>query len=250
MADKRKYKRNIPNKHLKIFDNYTNEYIGLLANISNDGAMFVTEKKINSTPALKYRLELLQPIMDHNEIIFKAQQRWCRKNVAKGWWESGYLIEAVGINKELLSYLSISVDVENWKIPGIKDVKTTTASELRNTTRYEVKDQYPVYQKLSYHEIGAVADLSREGVSFITPNLVEKGAVLKCKVKLPRTIFQQDYLFFDAECQWCKKDKYSSSYRSGYKFQNLSTKDEVIILYLIQRFLKEKETTQRFFVVD
>ena len=250
MAERRKSVRYVPDKHLKIFDNNSNEYIGILANISNDGVMFVTEETINSSPPIKCRLELLQPIMDHNEIVFKAHQCWSRKNVAKNWWESGYMIEATGINKELLSYLRISFDVENWKIPDIKDVKITPATELRETTRYEVKDQYPVYQKLSYHEIGKIIDLSREGVSFITPNHIEKGTLLKCKAKLPKTIFQQDYLFFDAECRWCKKDKYSSSYSSGYKLRNVSKQDEVIIIYLIQHYLKEKETAQRFFVVN
>ncbi len=250
MAEKRRQKRYIPDKHLKIFDNNSNEYIGLLANISTDGAMFVTREKIKSSSVLKCRIELLKPILNHNEIIFEAHQRWCRKNVAKDWWESGYMIEATGINKELLSYLSISFVAEDMKIPGIEDVKTTPASELRETTRYEVKDNYPVYQKLSYHEIGKMADLSREGASFVTPNHIEKGTFLKCKVKLPKTIFQQDYLFFDAECMWCKKHEDTGSYRSGYKLHNVSEEDKVIIIYLIQNYLEEQKTTQKFHIVN
>lgn len=249
MAERRKDKRHITDKHLKIFDNNSDEYIGKLANISNDGVMFVTEKKVASSSVLICRLELLHTIMSKDSIVFKAHQRWCRKNVAKNWWESGYMIEATGLNKELLSYLSISFDVEDWKIPGIKDAKTVPVADLRETIRYEVNDRYPVYQKLSYHQIGVLADLSGEGASFITPNHIEKGTLLNCKVRLPKTIFQQDYIFFDAECKWCKKDENGSSYRSGYKLRNLSKQDEVIILYLIRHRLKKKETTQRFFVV-
>lgn len=249
MPERRRNKRHKPDKHLKIFDHISNEQIGLLANISVDGAMFVTKENIKPSSALICRIELLHPIMDKNVIVFKAHHRWSRKNVAERWWESGYKIETTEINKELLSYLSISFGIEEWKIPGVKEVITTPAENMRKTDRYDVKDRYPVYQKLSYHEIGELFDLSRIGASFITPEYVEPGSTLSCKVKLPRTIFQQDYLFFDAECRWCIRFEDMDMYRSGYKLLNISKKDEVIILYLMQNFLKKQKTEPRFNIV-
>lgn len=250
MAKRRKHSRYIPDKHLKIFDNNSSEYIGLLANFSTDGIMIVSREKIKASSVLKCRVELLQPIMNYNDIIFEAHQRWSRKNIDKGWWESGYNIETTGINKELLSYLSIVFVAENLKISGIKDVSTTPAENLRKTTRYEAKDRYPVYQKFSYHEIGKLADLSIVGSSFITQEHIKKGTLLNCKVKLPKTIFQQDYLFFDAKCMWCKKYGDAGSYKSGYKLHNVSDKDKVLILYLILHYLEEKKTDQRFCIVN
>jgi hypothetical protein len=237
-------------KHLKILDDGTNKYIGMLANLSTDGIMVVSSEKIVTSSVFKCRIELLEPILDCNQIVVEANQRWSRKNVDKGWWESGYKVEAVGKDRELLSYLNIAFAVEKWKIPGVKNVSTSPAENLRKTTRYEVKDRYPVYQKLTYHEIGKLADLSIAGSSFITKNYIKKGTFLSCKVRLPQTMFQQDYLFFDAECRWCKKCDDTGSYKSGYKLHNVSKHDEVIILYLILHYLEEKESKQKYHLVE
>ncbi len=249
MTNRREQIRYVPEKHLKIFDNNSNKYIGILANFSTDGIMLITREKIESSAVLQCRVELSQPILDHNEIIFEADQLWSRKNINKGWWESGHKIEATEKNKELLSYLSLSFVVGKWKVPGVRDVNTAPAENLRKTTRYEVKDRYPVYQQFSYHEIGKLANLSIVGSSFITQKHIEKGTLLNCKVKLPKTIFQQDDLFFDAECMWCKKDGDAGGYKSGYKLHNVSEHNKVIILYLILHYLEEQKTEQRICIV-
>ncbi|MHC4751162.1 MAG: PilZ domain-containing protein [Planctomycetota bacterium] len=250
MSERRKQTRHVPEKHLKVFDNKSNEYIGIFANFSTYGIMLVTQEEIKSSSVLKCRVELLQPILDHNEIIFEAHCCWSRKNISKRWWESGHKIKATGIDKELLEYLSVAFVVGKWKIPGITEVKTTPAENLRKTVRYEVKDQYPVYQQFSYHEIGKLENLSIEGSSFITQKHIKKGTLLNCKVRLPKTIFQRDYLIFDAECMWCKKDGDTGRYRSGYKLHNVSEHDRVIILYLILHYLEEQKTKQRNLVVS
>lgn len=250
MSERRKQTRHVPEKHLKVFNNESNEYIGLFANFSTYGIMLVTQEKIKSSSILNCRVELLQTILDYNEIIFEAHCCWSRKNVNKKWWESGYKIKATGINKELLEYLSMAFVVGKWRIPGITEAKTTPAENLRKTVRYEVKDRYPVYQKYSYHEIGELENLSIEGSALITRKPVKKGTLLNCKVRLPKTIFQRDYLIFDAECKWCKKDEGSEKYKSGYRLHNVSEHDRVIILYLILHYLEEQKTEQRTLVVS
>ena len=250
MPEKRKQTRFVPENHLKVFDNHSDEYIGVLANFSTDGVMFVTPDKIQSSSVLNCRVELSQPILDRNEIVLEAHHCWSRRNVTNGWWESGYKIRTTETDKELLAYLSIAFAVGKWKIPGIRDVDATPAENLRRTTRYEVKDRYPVYQQSSYHEIGKLVDLSMLGSSFQTPKQVKNGTLHNCKVKLPRTIFQRDYLFFDAECMWCKKDEDTGWYKSGYKLRNVSEHDKVIILHLIMYYLEEQTTEHRISVVS
>ncbi len=249
MSDIRKQKRLKPEKYLKVYNYNTGEQIGLLANFSSKGIMIVSPEKIPSTTDLKCRVKLLQPILNHIEIIFEANCCWSRKNISKSWWESGYKIEATGINKELLEYLSIAFVVGKWKIPSVRDVKTAPAENLRKTIRYEVKDQYPVYQKFSYHEIGKLINLSVAGSSFLTPGPIKKDTLLNCKIKLPKTIFQRDYLIIDAECMWCKKDEDTGGYLSGYKLQNVSEHDRVIILHLILYYLEEQKTKPRTSVI-
>ena len=250
MPENRRQPRCVPDKHLKVFDHDSNEYIGILANFSTEGVMFVTRDKMQSHSATPCRVELPQSILDRNEIVFEAHHLWSRKNVKKGWWESGYKIKANKINKEMLSYLSVAYAVGKWKIHGVVDASTVAAENLRKTTRYEVRDQYPVYQQTSYHEIGTLVDLSVVGSSFITPKPVKRGTLLNCKVKLPKTIFRRDYLFFDAECMWCKEDGDTGEYLSGYKLLNVSEHDNAIILHLLLHHLDERETEQKDHIVD
>ena len=250
MPKQRKQTRYIPEQHHKIFDDNSGNYIGVLANISTDGMMFVTPEKIKSSSVLKCRLELFHPILDHDEIFFEAHHRWSRKNISKGWWESGYSITATEIDRELLSYLSLAFVIGKWTIPGVNDVKTTLAKNLRKTTRYEVKDQYLVYQQSSYHEIGKLADLSIAGSSFLTKKHVKVNTLFHCRVKLPKNIFQREYLVFDAECMWCKEDGDPGWYESGYKLHNVSEHDKVIISHLILYYLEEQKTEQRIRVAS
>ena len=249
MSEKRKLKRLSPQKHLKVYNINTGEQIGLLANFSTEGVMFVTNDKIQSSAKFKCRIELIEPIMGLSEIIFDTLCCWSRKNISMHWWESGYKIDANKINHELLEYLSIAFVVGKWQIPGITEVKTTPVENLRKTTRYEVRDQYPVYQQFSYHEIGKLDNLSIEGVCFITPDIIKKGSVLNCKIKLPKTIFQRDYLIIDAKCMWSSKDNKSDNFRSGFILQNVSEHDRVIILHLILNFLEKQKSEQKFCIV-
>ncbi len=250
MSENRNQPRCVPAEHLKVFDRNSNEHIGLLANFSTDGVMFVTRDKMKPSSVLECRVELPQPILKRKEILFDAQHLWSRKNVSEGWWESGYRIRATRLNKEMLSYLSVAYAVGKWKIPGVRDANTFSPADLRETTRYDVLDRYPVYQQSSYHEIGKLADLSMSGSSLLTGKPVERGSTLSCRVKLPKTIFQRDYLLFDAECMWCTKDGETGEYLSGYKLHNVSEHDNVIILHLIMHYLKKQETEQPDHIVN
>ncbi len=249
MPEKRNSLRHIPEKHLRVFNNTTGEQLGLLANFSSEGIMLVTQENIKSSSIIKCRVELLQPILGHEEIVFVAHCCWSRKNISKHWWESGYKIQVTGINRELIKYLGIAFVIGKWKIPGINDVKVSPAENLRINTRYVVKDLYPVYQQFSYHEIGKLVNLSIEGACFQTTTEIKKGNIFNCKVKLPKTIFQRDYLIINAECKWCLFDDKSGQYKSGYQLQNVSEHDMVIILHLLMHFLEVQQTKQKFRII-
>jgi len=249
VSGKRAKTRYVPEKKLKVYDLNTGENIGLLANFSSEGIMLVSPEKIPSSIDLKLKIQLRQPILNNHEILIGATCCWSRKNISKRRWESGFKIKAAGINKELLQYLSIAFVVGKWKITGVMDVKTIPVEDLRKTIRYTVKDQYPVFHQHSYHEIGKLVNLSIDGSSLLTPNLVKEGIFLNCRVKLPETIFQREYLIFDAECMWSKKDELTGWYRSGLKLQNVSEHDRVIIYHLILFYLEEQKTTQPIRVV-
>lgn len=243
--ERRKDTRHEAEAYLKIFDAETGELIGELANLSSNGAMLITSDKVKVRTYYKCRLELTSPILDRHEVHFSAQCRWCRKNIKKGRWESGYATSVPESNKELISYLIMSFELGKWEVPGPIDLDSISIENRRKSTRFEVKDHYPVYEQNSYRQIGTLADLSTAGTSLITAEPIEKGAVLKCRVKLPKEIFRREYLMIEAECRWCRKNDDTGGYRSGYSLQNVSEHDSVIILYLIIHFLEAQPSVDK-----
>ena len=246
MTEQRKHKRHHTEDYLMVFERESDKHIGGLANLSSEGAMFVTQEPVQTLTAFRCRVELTQPIMDHHEVIFDAECRWCRKNVKTGWWESGYALKNVTKeNEELLSYLVLRFRLGEWEVPGAGEVKTVSMKNRRNHPRFVVRDFFPVRDKRTARHIGGLANLTMEGTMLTTLEPVEKGSMLHCRAELPKKIFQRDYLVFDAECAWCKKNEDKGWYESGYRLKNLSEQDSVIIMHLIIHYLEEQQTEER-----
>jgi hypothetical protein len=249
MTDRRRQDRYKLEEYLNVFDRDSGRQIGSLANLSASGAMFITNEPIPTLSVLHCRVELRNQILGKHEINIDAKCRWCRKNVTRGWWESGYELSCSGVDKELVFFLSLSFAVGKWDVPRNAEVKTVPVADLRIAARYDVEEPYPVFERNSYREIGKLADLSVQGARLFTHRPIPKGQMLDCKVKLPRRIFQRDYLMFEAECMWSRTDDSTGEHESGYRFRKLSEHDSVIILYLIIHCLKEQATVERIRVV-
>jgi hypothetical protein len=153
------------------------------------------------------------------------------------------------VNEELVSYLSLSFEVGKWETPGPIEIETVPVENHRKSTRYDAREPFPVYEQKSYRQIGLLTNLSTAGVSMTTPKPVEKGRILNCRAKLPKTIFQRDYLMFDAECMWCRKNEDEGWFESGHRLKKVSEHDAVIILHLIIHVLDEQPKEQRVRVI-
>jgi hypothetical protein len=249
MKERRKHTRRKPQKYLAVLDRVSGRQIGELANMSASGIMLITPEPVKSLTVLQCRVKLNRPILGREEINFDAECRWCRKNVQKNRWESGFALNVAGENHELVSYLSLSFALGVWETPRDADVETIPVENLRESTRYEPRETLPVFEQQSYREIGRLSNLSMRGVAFLTTKPVNKGSILHCRVKLPKTIFQRDFLLFDAECVWCKEIEGKNRYESGYRLQNISEHDSVIVLHLMIHHMDKQVTTQRYRVV-
>ncbi len=246
MTEQRRHKRHKTEDYLMVFDQKSDKHIGGLANLSSEGAMFVTQEPVQRLTAFRCRVELTRPIMDYSEVIFDAECRWCRKNIKTGWWESGYALKNVSKqNEELLSYLVLRFRLGEWEIPGGGEVRTVAMKNRRNHPRFVAKDFLPVRDQRTSRHIGGLANLTMEGAMLTTLGPVDKGIILHCRAELPKKIFQRDYLVFDAECMWCTKNDVKGWYESGYRLKNLSERDAVIIMHLIIHFLEEQQTEER-----
>lgn len=249
MRERRKHKRQNSDKYPTVYDGLTTELIGGLANLSPEGAMFITSGPIKASTSFRCRVELSPQILGLNEIVFDAECRWCRKNIKIDRWESGYSLKMTGINKELISYLTLSYKLDYWDDGNLRDVITIEMENRRKSARFELDEPLPVFELHNYRQIGVLADLSTQGVRLITHKPIDKNGLLCCRVMLSKKVFQQDYLIFDTKCMWCRKEKGSVKYESGHRITNISEQDAAIILHFLIHYAKAQQTSKRIHVV-
>lgn len=233
VKERRKHTRLSPGKYLKVYNFSTSELIGELANLSSEGAMFITPEPIRESTSFRCRVPLSQPIMGHEELIFDAVCRWCRRNVGADRWESGYELTVTGIDIQLLSCLVLGFKLNSGHDEAMPEVRTVEMENRREATRFEFQEPMPVYEMHSYRQIGELADLSTLGIRMIGPKSFKKGSRVECRVRLPKHIFGQEYLCFQTTCMWCRKRDFKDEYESGHQFCGLSEQDAAIILHLL-----------------
>ena len=64
------------NSCIVVLDRKTNKPIGNLANLSKQGAMFLTAESVKVSSKFSCKIELEKPIMDYDEIWFDATCFW------------------------------------------------------------------------------------------------------------------------------------------------------------------------------
>lgn len=246
MRNRRKRQRTTAKDFLTVIDVSTGLRLGGLANVSDDGAMIVSEEAIAVGKSSRCKVDLDQPILGRSEILIDVKTRWCRKNLERGWWESGHTLKCVtNEDSEALSYLVLRFLLGEWDVPGTGKIRTVPAPNRRRHARFETTDFFPVRDQNSACHIGGLANLTPVGAMLTSIEPIEEGRILHCRVELPRKIFQRDYLFFEAECRWCKQNSEKGWYESGYKFTKITEQDAVIIMHLMMHHLNIQPTEEQ-----
>ncbi|MDH3892543.1 MAG: PilZ domain-containing protein [candidate division Zixibacteria bacterium] len=115
MNDKRRQKRHETSDLLKVLDRDSGQPVANLANLSTEGAMFVSHGPVKVGRLFKCKLDLPQPIMDQTKIEFDAECRWCKQDVVQNRHESGYSLTNVSdTDKEIISYLILRCVIDEW----------------------------------------------------------------------------------------------------------------------------------------
>lgn len=110
MSETRKHPRFETEDLLMVFNRETEEHIGGLANLTPEGAMFITREPIGVSVLLECRVELPRKILDSGEFIFDAECVWSKKDETRGWWESGYKLKNVSdLNQDILTYVMLQL---------------------------------------------------------------------------------------------------------------------------------------------
>jgi hypothetical protein len=247
--DRRKHKRFARPESLTVFDCSIMQPLGELVNLSTDGAMLITSDPIKPASAFRCRMELRPHIMERSEVHFELECRWCRKNVTKSRWESGYRLTAFGDNVYILSFLVLAFKLCGWGDPSIPDAKTIDMPNRRKADRFEFTDRLPIYEHRGYREIGALVDLSVNGVRIISERPISKDDVLKCRLQLPQTVLQVEFLTLTLQCIWCRSKESADQFESGHKFIGASKQDTAVLLHLMINHGNPKQGEKKILVV-
>jgi hypothetical protein len=239
--ERRKNDRHPVMQFMLVYDCATQLPMGELVNLSPEGAMIVTEGPVKPSSSFKCRVDLPKKIMGYGNVFFDAECRWCRKNIAADRWESGYRLSLTGIDEYLIQFVSLGFELCEWGDNSIPDVSTVEMANRRKHARFEPDHPLPVYELNSYRQLGTLADLSIGGCRLITYHLSEKEDRLQCRVKLPKTIFQRDYLILKLKCARSRKLRDGPHYDSGFIIEEITREDSAIILHLIMHHAKQQQ---------
>ncbi len=97
MSDRRILHRRHLIYYLKVFDRETDNLLGHLVDITEEGIMIVSETPFEEGKTLKMKMLLPREIEDKEEIEFDARSMWCRKDVNPSLYGVGFKFEYVDV---------------------------------------------------------------------------------------------------------------------------------------------------------
>jgi len=101
-SDKRRIKRSHLIYYLRVFDQSTNETLGHLVDITQEGAMLISE---NAIPAgVHYRLRMMLPaeIFGREHLDFEAESLWCKRDVNPDFFDTGFRLNNVEVKDTVI----------------------------------------------------------------------------------------------------------------------------------------------------
>jgi len=106
--------------------------------------------------------------------------------------------------------------------------------EKRNLERKSPFYFLRVYDSCTRQMGGRIVNLSTEGMTLVCEEPVRENTICKFRMILPETISDRKQMTIEARCIWCKEENDAISYRSGFKFIDLSPRNLETIRDLCQ----------------
>lgn len=115
--ERRRKPRREAEDFLRVFDRITDQLIGGLANLTHDGAMFVSQQPIDISSVLNCRVQLPDEVLGRDQLIFDAECVWCKKDTGSGRYESGYrLTNVTAQDRDILTYVMVKLMSEQSSV--------------------------------------------------------------------------------------------------------------------------------------
>jgi len=90
MLERRKYPRKDLLLFANVYDSKSGRIIGTLLNITLEGAMVLTESKIDQNNEMELHIKLPENFVKKNELVFTANSRWCAPDINPEYFDVGY----------------------------------------------------------------------------------------------------------------------------------------------------------------
>lgn len=95
MQDRRKYPRKDLLLFANVYDSKSGKIVGTLLNITLEGAMVLSENKINADNTMELHIKLPENFVQKNELVFAANSRWCGPDINPEFFDVGYQFASV-----------------------------------------------------------------------------------------------------------------------------------------------------------
>ncbi len=109
----------------------------------------------------------------------------------------------------------------------------------RKYSRPRLVDQFNVLDSVTNRHIGRMTDLTIEGMMMVSAEPVKIGRTFKCRVELPRNVYDGQQLDFQVEAKWCDQIESGGIYQTGYEFVDLTTEHKELIRIILEQATAE-----------
>jgi hypothetical protein len=90
MQERRKYPRKDLLLFANVYDSKSGHIIGTLLNITLEGAMILSENKIDQNKVMELHIKLPENFVQKHELVFSANSRWCAPDINPEFFDVGY----------------------------------------------------------------------------------------------------------------------------------------------------------------
>jgi hypothetical protein len=90
MLERRKYPRKDLLLFANVYDSKSGKIIGTLLNITLEGAMVLSENRIDANNVMELHIKLPDDFVHKNELVFTANSRWCGPDINPEFFDVGY----------------------------------------------------------------------------------------------------------------------------------------------------------------
>lgn len=84
--------------YLRVFEQDGGELVGYLADLTTEGFMVISDRKIAAGRTFGLRMDLPKKMKGSRQVLFKARSMWCKPDANPDFYNTGYRI--VGLSKE------------------------------------------------------------------------------------------------------------------------------------------------------